>query len=90
MLIGREASLSAPTSSSLSSTLVPNFRLYCGKESGFLATETCSLSTDVVASLLHFDYTQEDDYQVNKGIEIKIKITHTLHITFQIQILNLK
>jgi hypothetical protein len=64
--VGGEASPSPSTSSSLSSTLVPNIWLYCGRESGFLATGTCSLSTGAVASLMHFDCTSEDDYHVKR------------------------
>jgi hypothetical protein len=66
MQVGREDSPSPSTSSSLSSTLVPNFFLYCGRESGFLATGTFSLSTGAVASLMHFDCTSEGYYQVKR------------------------
>jgi hypothetical protein len=53
----KRVSPSPSTFSSLSSTLVPTFWLYCGRESSFLATDTCFLSTGAVASLLHFDCT---------------------------------
>jgi hypothetical protein len=55
-------------------------------ESGFLATNTCSLLAGTVASLLHFDCTGEEDYKVIKWIEKEIKMTHILYSTFQIQI----